>query len=118
MRSICVRFVVAGLVLGIAACASPAKPAPSVPSAPETEAPSGEAFTRDLRPQNGAPVFLGISQRTRDRGQEEALAIEHIAQQASRYIRAAAIYQYVSQRGSDGIGYLDDIATHWDEQLA
>jgi hypothetical protein len=70
-----------------------------------------------LRPRNGVPVFLGVATRRRDRDEEEAVAIEHIAQQASRYLRTSAIYQYVSRRGADGIGYLDDISTRWDEQL-
>ena len=115
MRSIRVQLLMSALVVGLSACSSP--PAPPPPPA-EPESMNETTIVQDLRPRSSTPVFLGVANRRRDRDQEEAEAIAHVAQQASRYVRTSAIYQYVSQRGSEGIGYLDDIITDWDEQLA
>lgn len=115
MRSTFVRLLLTGLLGATAACSTPPEPV----SPAEPASPSSESFsTRDLRPQDGVPVFLGVANRKRNRDEEEGEAIEHIAQQASRYLRTSAVYQYVSQRGSDGVGYLDDISTQWDDELA
>lgn len=115
MRSICIRLLASAFIVAISACASPPG---SPPATAETEPAGDSALTHDLRPQNGTPVFLGIANRQLHRDQEEAEAIAHVAEQASRYLRTSAMYQYVSQRGTDGIGYLDDIITDWDEQAA
>ncbi len=115
MRSISGQLLASAFVLALSACAS--SPEPLAPPS-ETESIEDSTVSDDLRPQNGIPVFLGVSNRQRDRDQEEAEAIRHVAEQASRYVRTSAIYQYVSQRGTDGIGYLDDIITDWDEQAA
>ncbi|MEX2444195.1 MAG: hypothetical protein WD492_11340 [Alkalispirochaeta sp.] len=115
MRAISARLFLAGLIVATSACSSSPEPTTSL-SAPDT---AGElSLVRDLRPENGVPVFLGVANRKRNREDEEAVAVQHIAQQASRYLRTSAIYQHVSQRGSQGVGYLDDITTHWDEKLA
>lgn len=120
MRSTIIRFLLTGLVAVLAACGTAPERAAAEPPAPAEESGSARyvTVTGDLRPQNGSPVFLGVSNRKRNRDEEEAEAIMHIAQQASRYLQTSAIYQYVSQRGSQGVGYLDDITTHWDEDLA
>ena len=72
----------------------------------------------DLRPREGQPVFLGVSGRLRNREDEEPMAILHAAEQASRYVRIAAQYRYVSQRSGRSIGYLDEIDVQWDTNLA
>lgn len=120
MRSHIARLLLVALVAVIAACGTAPEPAAPEPPAPveESNSSSEASITPDLRPQGGVPVFLGVANRKRDRDKEEAEAILHIAQQASRYSRMSAIYQYVSQRGSDGVGYLDDITTQWDEEIA
>lgn len=115
MRLIHGQLIVSAFVVGLTACSSPPEPPPS-PAEPESM--NETTVTQDLRPRGGVPVFLGVANRRLDRDQEEAEAIAHVAQQASRYVRTSAIYQYVSQRGSEGIGYLDDVITDWDEQLA
>jgi hypothetical protein len=72
----------------------------------------------DLTPRDGQPLFLGVSNRLRNRDDEVAAAVTHAAEQASRYLRIAARYQLVSQRGSEGIGYLENIDAQWDADLA
>jgi hypothetical protein len=72
----------------------------------------------DLTPRDGQPLFLGVSNRLRDRDEEVGAAAAHAAEQASRYLRMAARYQLVSQRGSGGIGYLENIDAQWDVDLA
>lgn len=72
----------------------------------------------DLRPHDGRPVFLGVSNRLRNRDEEEPAALLHAAEQASRYVRIAAQFRYVSQRSGRSIGYLDDIDAQWDASLA
>lgn len=72
----------------------------------------------DLSPRNGRPVFLGVANRLMDREEEEAAAIRHIADQASRYEQIAASYQYVGQAGSSSVGYVEDIDVSWNEQRA
>ena len=77
-----------------------------------------QELSADLRPQAGVPRFVGVADRRLDRSEEEAEAVRHVAEQASRYVRIAARYRYVSQRDSTGIGYVDEIDTGWDESLA
>ena len=125
-------------LIGIAACASVPEPAPAPEPAPDpatapepADTPSGgvptsagmtaigpEALMADLRPRNGRPVFLGVANRLRNRDEEEAAAILHAAEQASRYVRIAAQYRYVAQRAGRSIGYVEDIDAQWDANLA
>lgn len=120
MRSHIAKLLLAGAVAVLAACGTAPEPAAPEPPAPaeETDSAPDSTLTPDLRPQNGTPVFLGVANRKRNRDEEEAEAITHIAEQASRYLQTSAIYQYIAQRGSEGVGYLDDITTLWDEDLA
>lgn len=116
MRSPIAQLLLAGFVAILAACGTAPKPASP---ADEPRASSHDiSVPVDLRPQNGTPLFLGVANRTHDRDEEEPEAILHVAQQASRYLQTSATYQYVSQRGSEGVGYLDDITTQWDQDLA
>jgi hypothetical protein len=88
-------------------------------TAPPPEQPfSLDAVMRDLTPRAGHPLFLGVSQRLRNRENELDLAILHAAEQASRYTRMFARYQIVTQRGGGSVGYLDDIRADWDAAFA
>lgn len=105
------------LVMVIAlGCAS----APERTRAPEQSARPSilDGMMRELAPQSGAPRFLGVSPRMHNREDEEDRAILHVAEQASRYVRMAASYSLVTQRGGRSIGYLENIDSAWDEQLA
>ena len=116
MRRISARITVIGIIAVFASCATPAPQ----PGTPETDGPGpGAAVSSfDLRPRGGQPVFLGVSNRRRDRDEEVDVAAAHVAEQASRYLRMAAVYQYVTQRGTDGFGYLDNVDTSWSTDAA
>lgn len=69
-------------------------------------------------PQGGAPVFFGMSNRLRNRGDEETAALLHAAEQAVRYQRIVARYHFVSQRTAGAVGYVEDIVVDWDVAAA
>ena len=91
---------------------------PSVVTTADTVPNQLDAIMRDLSPRAGRPIFLGVSPRLRIRDDEEARAILHVAEQASRYARIGARYQLVTQRGGRSVGYLDDIQANWDADFA
>lgn len=108
----------------MAGCASAPPPEPQQQDRPartvRTAAP-GETvdhFLRELRPRGTQPVFLGVATRLRNRDEEEAVAVLHAAEQASRYVRMAAWYQVVSQQSGRSLGVQDDIRAEWDAGLA
>ena len=88
----------------------------STPDLPEDPQPTD--LMRDLTPRNGQAVFLGIANRLQNRDDERPAAIRHVAQQASRFVRIRAQYQFVSERNTSSIGYLDNIDTTWDTNYA
>jgi len=61
---------------------------------------------------------MGIATRLQNRDEELSAAKLHVAEQASRYVRIRARYQFISQRDANSIGYLDDIDTVWDGDYA
>lgn len=95
-----------------------------------TSASSGEAgitavesvapteLMRDLTPQGSQPLFFGVANRLQNRDEELDAAILHVAEQASRYVRIRASYQFISERNTNSIGYLDNIDTMWDTEFA
>lgn len=145
-RIIFVIFAGAFVLVAFGGCASfdrsadaPADAQPSPPAAGEESAAGGtgtasgdaagqsgatsqptgpEDLMRDLRPRDGKAVFLGVANRLRDRDEERDAAIRHIAEQASRYVRIRASYQYISERDGRSVGYLDNIDTAWDTAFA
>jgi hypothetical protein len=121
MRSRLFRLGAVAAVVLIASCASapPEAVAPATDAVPAEAAGAGspDSFP-DLSPREGRPIFLGVSNRLRNRDEEVGAAAAHAAEQASRYLRMAARYQLVSQRGTGGIGYLENIDAQWDVDLA
>jgi hypothetical protein len=89
---------------------------PGVADLPENSKPTD--LMRDLTPRNGKAVFLGVANRLQNRDEERSEAIRHIAQQASRFVRIRAQYQFISERNTSSIGYLDNINTTWDTDFA
>jgi hypothetical protein len=61
---------------------------------------------------------VGVANRLRDREEEEAAALRHIAEQASRYEQIAARYRYIGGREGSAIGYVEDIDVSWNEGRA
>lgn len=74
-------------------------------------------FPRSLRswPVDNRPVFVGYSNRLRDREQEDETALRNAAEQASRYASMTAVYQYVAQTDGRQTGSVDAVETEWDE---
>lgn len=116
--------VALALVIVLTGCVS----APSGGSAGTSRAATGtsvsrdgavlHALMRDLTPAGGAARFLGVAPRSFDRESEYDAAVLHVAEQASRYVRMAARYKLVTQRGSAAYGSLEDIEGQWDARLA
>lgn len=110
--------IVAGLVLLASACTSPPPAPPETlrEREPEPAAASAELMplmARDLRPRDDRPLFLGVSNRLRDRDEEIDRALLHAAEQAARYEGIRASYRYVSQRDGASSGFLEDIEADW-----
>ncbi len=111
---------VAAVLLGCATTSS-ASTTPAATAPPQRTVVTGatvDQFLRDLRPAGTQPVFLGVASRLRNRDEEEAVAILHAAEQASRYVRMAARYQVVTQTSGRSLGVQDGIAAEWDANLA
>lgn len=72
----------------------------------------------DVSPFDGRPVFLGIGNRLRVREDEINSAIEHVAQQASRYHRMVARYQITLRSAGRFREMGEAIQTDWDRDLA
>lgn len=108
------------IVFALLSCASSPDqsrtPAPASP-APEQRFVLDEVM-RDLTPRAGQPLFLGVSPPLHDREAEMARAVLHVAEQASRYTRMFAQYQFVTRRGGGTFGYLDNIQADWDATYA
>lgn len=119
IRSVTAAIVLTALLFGCATSAvRESPPAAITPSqSPESEH-SLDTIMRDLAPRSGKPLFLGISPRLHNRNDEEARAVLHAAEQASRYTRMSAEYRLVTQRGGGSIGYLEDIRADWDADFA
>lgn len=116
-----------GTIAGITGTASPPEdtptpaeqPAAAAATQPATRSQSSAA--RAVTNFGGATaeqVFVGVSPPLRDRSDEEAAAILHVAEQASRARRIVARYRYISQRDGGSVGYLEDIVADWDADYA
>ncbi len=116
IRTVCTAITLSALSFSFFGCVS-------VSSSPTKQTPADSSNGRDtlmadLTPRNGNAVFMGVAGRLRDRDSELEEAVLHVAEQASRYVRFFAEYQYITETTTDGIGYLDDIDGRWDEAFA
>jgi hypothetical protein len=100
----------------------PEDSAPSEDSAPPEEPaqqPSSfPAVVWDTTPNEGSPIFCGVSARQLDRDEEKQRALEDAARQASMYFGLIGQAKFLKQKTTGSIGYLQDIDIGYDEQLA
>lgn len=72
----------------------------------------------DTTPDEGNPVFCGVSARQLDRDEEKQRALEDAARQASMYFGLIGQAKFLKQKTTGSIGYLQDIDIGYDEELA
>lgn len=62
---------------------------------------------------DGVPVFIGIAQRRRDRADEEAAALLHVADQVARYLQISGRYQIDFDSSGRTTFVKENILTDW-----
>lgn len=91
----------------------------SVPEEEPAQQPSSFlAVLWDTTPDEGNPVFCGVSARQLDRDEEKQRALEDAARQASMYFGLIGQAKFLKQKTTGSIGYLRDIDIGYDEELA
>ena len=115
---VCAAF--GGAIVLLSCCRT--VPPPIASSATRTPVSTGEGLelrsliARSL-PNNEGNLFVGFSERLRDRDQEQAYAIDHIAEQAARRREISVRYRLLYERSTASTGYLDDIDLSWNDRL-
>ncbi|TFG64527.1 MAG: hypothetical protein E4H36_02725 [Spirochaetales bacterium] len=99
------------------ASAKPAGPAPREKTVIPPDSSSPEAIMQNTMPYQNKPVFFGIATRLRDREEEQKLALEYAAGQASKFLRLWGKADFLKQKTNTGVGYLQSVETNFDESL-
>ena len=92
----------------------------SGPNRSTSTAPSSAKSLVDIMdgtvPTDGVPTFLGIAQRRRDRSEEEAVALLHVADQVARYLQISGQYQIDFDSAGRTTLVKENILTDWNPE--